>query len=346
MQILTSKEYLTYDDVLLVPQRSSIKSRKEISLDPKGRLANTIPIISANMDTVTEENMAIFMHAWGGLGIVHRFLSPTRLKEIIARCRAAGGFTPAVSVGINGDSDDLLEVALNARTKIYCIDVAHGHHDGVLDRISQLRSLTTNIEGATIIAGNVATTQACDDLISAGADVIKIGIGPGSHCTTRIVTGHGVPQLSALLECCEFVRSVGKESIADGGIRNSGDIAKALAAGATYVMLGRLLAGTDEAPGERVNRNGRWYKSYRGMASFEAQSDRGDFKAHRSTEGVSSLVEYTGSVIHTLSRMVNGLTSALSYTGARTLSEFRDKATFIRITHNSYIEGTPHGKGI
>lgn len=340
MQI-DNREYLTFDDVLLVPQYSDIASRKDVSISPNGRLPQVKPFISANMDTVTEENMAIAMHSNGCLGIIHRFLSPTRLKEIIARCHAAGGFAPAISIGINEDSNDLLEIALNARTKIYCIDVAHGHHSGVIRRISQLRRLTDGISDATIIAGNVATVDGCKALIDAGADIIKIGIGPGSHCTTRVVTGHGVPQLSAIIDCCKYIRESGKESIADGGIRSSGDVAKAIAAGADYVMIGRLLAGTDEAPGERVSRNGKWYKQYRGMASREAQAGRGMDKKH--AEGVASLVEYTGKVSDIISSLCGGLSSALSYSGARNLAQFREKAKFIRITHNSYIEGTPHG---
>jgi IMP dehydrogenase len=339
MRFLDSVEYLTYDDVLLVPGRSNIQSRHEVDLT-SGSLKLKTPLISANMDTITEENMAIAMANEGGMGIIHRFLPTTRLKEIIYRCRA-NGVEPAISVGINEDSNDLLEIGLREKIKVYCIDVAHGHHDGVIARIHQIRNLTD--KSAKIIAGNVATVAGCMDLMEAGADIIKIGIGPGSHCTTRVVTGHGVPQLSALLACCEAIRYHGKESIADGGIRNSGDIAKALAAGADYVMLGKMLAGCEEAPGQKAIKDGKYVKLYRGMASREAQADRGRGDAKIIAEGVASHVPYSGALCEALRPAIGGVKSAFSYTGARNISEFREKATFIRITHNSYIEGTPHG---
>lgn len=338
MRFLDNKEYLTYDDVLLVPGFSAVDSRHDADLT-SGRLGLKVPFISANMDTVTEENMAIAMANNGAMGIVHRFLSPARLQEIISRCRS-NGVRPAVSLGVNEDSNDLLDIALKFKVDILCIDVAHGHHIRVIERIAEIRGLAP---AATIIAGNIATVQAASDLIQAGADILKIGIGPGSHCTTRVVTGHGVPQLSALLDCCTFIREKGKESIADGGIRNSGDIAKALAAGADYVMLGKILAGCKEAPGESYIRDGKHIKVYRGMASREAQEDRGRSVEKIIAEGVKSLIPYSGSVSDVLRGLVGGVKSAFSYTGAHTINEFRDLATFIRITHNSYIEGTPHG---
>lgn len=336
-----NREFLTYDDVLLVPQYSEIASRHEVDIS-SGKLGLKVPFISSNMDTVTEENMAIAMHNAGGLGIIHRFLSPQRLDEIIVRCKAAGA-KPAVSIGINNDSKELVELAIKHKVQIYCIDVAHGHHAGVLRAIEKLRGLTSSIENVTIVAGNVATIEGAVALIRAGADVIKIGIGPGSHCTTRVVTGHGVPQLSALQECCPVIREHGCESIADGGIRNSGDIAKALATGADYVMLGRILAGCDEAPGYRTAINGRQVKTYRGMASREAQTSKGRDGSRIIAEGVASYIDYSGPVGDTVSRLVGGVKSAFSYTGARNIQEFRDKSTFVRITRNSYIEGTPHG---
>lgn len=340
MRFLTDKEWLTYDDVLLVPQCSSIRSRTNIDLT-SGKLKLKTPFISANMDTVTEENMSIAVSNCGGIGFIHRYLNPTRLKQIVQRCKAAGA-VPVVSLGINGDSDELLEVALTQKVKHYCIDVAHGHHIGVIERIQDVRQSTRKLEDVVIIAGNVATREGVEDLALAGADIIKVGIGPGSHCTTRIVTGHGVPQLSALIECVDEAKTHGVEIIADGGIRNSGDIAKAIAAGANYVMLGRLLAGCDESPCPIIrNKAGDKVKLYRGMASYSAQKSRNKTRA---PEGVLSYVKVSGPAEGVLINLRDGLCSALSYTAASNVPEFQEKACFIRVTHNSYIEGTPHGK--
>lgn len=330
-------EALTFDDVLLKPQYSEIVSRNKVLLT-SGKLELKLPIISANMDTVTEEDMAIAMHRAGGAGIIHRYLSPERLDQIIVRCRAAG-INPFISIGVTEQSSkELLAVALKRNVTNFCIDVAHGHHRLVGETLTMLRKIEeANKTKFTIIAGNVATKEGVVYLISKGADIIKVGVGPGSHCTTRIVTGHGIPQLTAILECAEEAAKFGSEIIADGGIRNSGDIAKAIAAGASYVMVGKLLAGTDEAPGKKFkDSSGKYMKSYRGMASREA-------RPHRSPEGVSSSVQYHGPVAPILEELKGGLSSALSYTGASDICEFQKKAIFVRITHNSYIEGTPHG---
>jgi len=342
----TSDCALTYDDVLLVPGHSDISSRHDIDLS-SGELNLSTPFISANMDTVTEENMAIAMHEQGGMGIIHRFLCPERLDQIIKRIKSTGG-SPCVSVGINGDSEELLHVAIKNKVRLYCVDVAHGHHVGVAARIADIRRLTKGWEDVTIIAGNVATPSGARFLVSAGANVIKVGIGPGSHCTTRIVTGHGVPQLTAikniynsLIEYWDDGSPV--EIIADGGIRNSGDIAKALAVGADYVMLGRLLAGCKETPVETISRDGKRYKLYRGMASFGAQKDRGRTKKNIISEGVASDVPETGHVSDIIGELRGGLASAYSYTGARNTKEFKEKAKLIRVTSSSYVEGQPHG---
>lgn len=332
-------EYLTFDDVLLVPQYSDIASRSEVDLS-HGRLGLKAPIISANMDTVTEENMAIAMHNAGGLGIIHRFLSKERLLQIISRCRSAGA-KPAISIGINKDSDDLMMAAIQAAVSIYTIDVAHGHHKGVIERIKQLRGLTSHLKDIEIIAGNVVMPDGVKDLVEAGATIIKVGVGPGSMCTTRVITGHGFPQLSAILQCSEAAKRYGVELIADGGIRNSGDIAKAIAAGADYVMVGKLFAGCDEAPGDKILRNGSAVKQYRGMASREAQDAAK--RAQRTPEGVATQVKATGPLEPIMNNLKGGLASALSYSGAHNIKEFKKNAKFIRVTHNSYIEGTPHG---
>ena len=348
MKFINSEEWLTYDDVLLVPQLSSIRSRKNIDLK-SGKLNLSIPFISSNMDTVTEENMAIAMYNAGGAGIIHRFLNADRLDQIIKRVKSCNAL-PIISVGVNEDSNDLILCALRNRCYAFCVDVAHGHHNAVAKRVMELRERIPHHthEGPIIIAGNVATPEGVRFLVEAGANIIKVGIGPGSHCTTRIVTGHGMPQLSAVAQCAaeakKFIEYLDNpiEIIADGGIRNSGDIAKALGAGADYVMLGRLLAGTNEAPGEVImdSKIGKKVKFYRGMASLSAQNSIGK---NRAPEGVSSTVEATGSVAKIIDNLADGLRSALSYTAVTNIAEFKEKATFVRVTHNSYIEGTPHG---
>ncbi len=346
-------EALTYDDVLLVPGLSEVNSRHDVDLAHGRILRLGIPFISSNMDTVTEENMAIAMSNEGGMGIIHRFLTPNRLDQIIKRCRT-NNVPVCVSVGINQDSNELLEVALANQVILFCVDVAHGHHTGVAERIKQIKIYTKSYGGATVIAGNVATREGALYLADAGADIIKVGVGPGSHCTTRVVTGHGMPQLTAVSivhgALVDWWLNNGDiklpqiEVIADGGIRNSGDIAKAFAAGADYVMLGRLLAGCEETPVDTIFHNGRHSKVYRGMASFEAQKSRGRSDKKIISEGVRSIIPLSGSVADVIGELRGGLASACSYTGALNIAEFKEKAKFIRVTHNSYIEGTPHGR--
>jgi len=340
-----SQEALTYDDVLLVPGLSEIISRHDVNLT-SGTLGLRTPFISSNMDTVTEENMAIAMHYQGGMGIIHRFLNSRRLDQIIKRIKSSGG-SPCVSVGINRDSEELLHVALKNKVNLYCVDVAHGHHTGVASRIKDIKRFTKGWPDVKIIAGNVATLDGAKFLADAGANIVKVGIGPGSHCTTRVVTGHGVPQLSAISEIYWGLRYDKPyehvEIIADGGIRNSGDIAKAIAVGADYVMLGRLLAGCTESPVETMIKNGKRCKIYRGMASFSAQKDRGRSKKRIIAEGVASIIAETGPVEDTIYELRTGLASACSYTGAITIEQFRAKAKLIKITNSSRVEGTPHG---
>lgn len=344
---------ITYDDVCLVPQFSTVQSRKDVNLDPKGRLPVTTPLIAANMDSVCEADMAFAMYKHGGLGIVHRFMDDARLREVVDQFYtlvdndALDEVDPrkhlALSIGTSPRSYEqipyLLEVA-----GVICIDIAHGHSQHVLDMTKTLRELIDrHSPNTTIIAGNVATPEAVADLARAGAHIIKCGVGPGSMCTTRVVTGHGVPQLSVIDKCSQAASSFGVEIIADGGIRNSGDIAKALAAGAHYVMLGSLLAGTDEAPGRVVTVDGEQYKEYRGMASYNAQKAIGKDETQIVPEGATRLKKCRGPVTDILYQLNGGLWSALSYTGCHDVPTFRQKAEFVRITSASRAEGEPHG---
>jgi IMP dehydrogenase len=467
---------LTFDDVLLVPHRSAIQSRKDVSTDtwltPGIRLS--IPIISANMDTVTETRMAIAMAQLGGIGILHRFMTIEQQADCVLRVKRSESLivespltiSPDASVeyarrrmedvdvgglvvvdennhllGIVTNRDVLLapkdevpvsqvmtprerlviaskdETLEEARRKLYehrieklplvdadgrlaglitaqdiikiqehpnatkdsrghlrvgaaigvrpddmeravscqaagadvlVVDIAHGHSDHV---IHMVRSLKQRFPNVPIIAGNVATAQGVRDLVDAGADAVKVGVGSGSICTTRIVTGFGVPQLSAIIECAEAGKALNVPIIADGGIRNSGDMTKSLAAGASTVMIGGLLAGTDESPGATVIREERRYKIVRGMASLSANMDRrildkGELAIEEwgevVPEGVEATVPYKGAMVDVIFQLVGGLRSGLSYAGACSIEELWQVAEFICITPSGMQESYPH----
>jgi len=336
MDINTLKTALTFDDVSLVPQYSTVKSRHDVDLSCGQHFgfSMTTPILSANMRTVTGTEMCKAISEAGGVGVLHRF-DDDYMGQIDRLNGDEINFIPSVGVD---DYVEILKYYNDVGIKNICIDVAHGHH-------SKMRSICNHIAdnyNFTIIAGNVCTVSGARFLASLGVEVIKVGVGPGSHCTTRVVTGHGVPQLTAILEIRDNLPNVG--IIADGGIRNSGDIAKALAAGADYVMIGRLLAGCEEAPSEAVLRPNGLKKIYRGSASYEAQAARRD-KRTIIAEGVQSEIPYTGAVGDVIKKLSNGIKSACSYTGAYNLKEFRRSAQFVKISPASFIEGTPHGMG-
>lgn len=468
---------LTYDDVLLVPQRSEIRSRAAADtstwLVSSIRLA--IPILSANMDTVTEAAMAIAMAQAGGMGILHRFMPAELQAEQVRKVKRAESFvvenpitiqptatlvearermastqigglvvtdgsgrllgmltardlllapdiqtrvdsvmTPrgrlitapqnepldaarlklhehrleklplvdgqdrvvglitaqdivnlqqhpqatkdakgrlrvGAALGVRSEDLERASACLEAGADVLVVDVAHGHTTYVIDIV---RSLKREFPGAPVIAGNVATAEGVRDLAAAGSDAVKVGVGSGSICITRIVTGFGVPQLTAVIECAEAGRQAGVPIIADGGIRNGGDLAKALAAGASTVMLGNLLAGTDESPGAPVIREGRRYKIVRGMASLTANVARREISAEDEIEpedwseivpeGVEAVVPYRGSVADVLHQLLGGLRSGMSYGGACNLEELYERAEFIRITGAGQAESQAH----
>lgn len=467
---------LTFDDVLLVPQRSSIHSRKDVLTSTRltRDIHLTIPILSANMDTVTETRMAIAMAQMGGIGILHRFMTIEQQVDCVLRVKRSeslvvespltispkasieharqrmdeedvGGFvvvdeenhllgivtnrdvllapdkqveirqvmTPRDSL-VTASKDETLEEARRklfehrieklplvddndrlaglitaqdiikiqkhpnatkdsrgrlrvgaavgvrpedmeravscqaAGVDVLVVDIAHGHSDHVIRMVSQLKGRFPNLP---VIAGNVATAQGVHDLAEASADAVKVGVGSGSICTTRIVTGFGVPQLSAILECAEAGRSLDVPIIADGGIRNSGDLTKSLAAGASTVMIGGMLAGTDESPGATVIREGRRYKIVRGMASLSANIERrllanGELAIEEwgevVPEGVEATVPYKGTVVDVIYQLVGGLRSGLSYAGAHSIEELWQAAEFVRISPSGMEESQHH----
>jgi IMP dehydrogenase len=475
---LRSETGLTFDDVLLVPRRSSMRSRSEVDTSTQlaRGISTAIPIISANMDTVTEYEMAIAMAQRGGIGILHRFMPVERQAEMVSKVKRAESFvvenpitiqpdstlmeartkmsethigglvvvdesgrllgmltardlllaqdstapvetvmTPreslvvapadeplpsarltlhkhrieklplvdasdrvvglitaqdivkmqehpqatkdgkgrlrvGVAIGIQPQEDlQRAEAGVKEGVDVLVVDVAHGHMDGVIDVV---RLLKREFPQVSIIAGNVATGAGVTDLAAAGADAVKVGVGSGSICITRVVTGFGVPQLTAVAECAAAGQEAGIPVIADGGLRNSGDITKALAAGASTVMLGSLLAGTDESPGAAVIRNGRRYKIVRGMASLTANVARKEVSREGEVdpeewlevvpEGVEAVVPYRGSAADILQQLVGGLRSGMSYAGARTIPELQKNAEFIRITPAGREESGVH----
>lgn len=334
------KDALTYDDVLLVPQFSDINSRSEVNTSSylDDNIVLDTPIISSPMDTVTETLMAVAMDNAGGLGVIHRYNEIEQQALLVKNLYYAGVENPAAAIGMTGDYMERASALASAGAYILCVDVAHGHH-AMMERC--LKTLKDHFgTDVHIMAGNVATREAYEALSRWGADSIRCNIGGGSICSTRIQTGHGVPGLQTILDCAES--ELDTPIIADGGIRNSGDIAKAIAAGADFVMVGSLLAGTDETPGAVVtDKSGDKYKIYRGMASRAAQSAwRGRMTS--APEGVSTTVPYRGSVEDILNDLSMGLKSGFSYSGSRTISEFQARAKFIRQTAASQTESGTH----
>jgi IMP dehydrogenase len=329
---------LTFDDVLLVPRCSDIKSRfsDEISLQTKllPNITLQFPILSANMDTVTEGRLAKELQQLGGLGIVHRFMSTEEHKQELEDFN----LNPAVAcIGVGENGLKRLEY-LSDICEAVLIDIAHGHSVAVFEQIQKIRKRFPQI---SIIAGNVATPDAAEFLSNAGAHCIKIGVGPGSICSTRIQTGNGVPQITAISEIAKRLEGTGKTIIADGGIKNAGDIVKALAAGAHAVMLGSLFAGTHEAPGEVFSSKGTPHKIYRGSASREAQSSWK--KTAKSIEGVKRTIPFKGPVELVFKDLIYNILSGMSYQGATNLEELRRNAVFVRQTSAGAIESNPHG---
>jgi len=472
---LEIREGLTFDDVLLVPRRSSIATRSQTNLQTKlsKNISLNIPIISANMDTVTESAMAVAMAREGGIGIIHRFLTISEQVNEVLKVKRSGSVIienpyfikpdqsvreavsymkekevsgllvtdsnsklvgiltrrdimfesestklvkdvmtsdvvtakPGISVseakkilqenrieklplvdekglvkglitskdimntdnypsaskdkkgrplvgsavGVKGDFMERTEALLEAGSDVIVVDIAHGHSDNAINTVRLIKKAFPTSE---LIAGNVATAHGAEDLIKAGVDAVKVGVGSGSICITRVITGSGVPQLTAVLDCAKIGKKYDVPIISDGGIRTSGDATKALAAGASTVMVGGILGGTDESPGSPVMKNGKRFKIYRGMASFYASlgrksketgsvsisEDLNDYVA----EGVEAMVPYKGSVTDIIKQLTGGIRSGLSYCGANTIQQMQENAEFMKMSRAGFAESQPH----
>lgn len=338
---------LTFDDVLLVPKKTNVQSRSYVDLTTKltKKIFLKLPLISANMDTVTESQMAIAIAKIGGIGIIHRFLTIEDEVEEVKKVKKENILVGA-AIGIRGDYQQRCQALIKAGADVIVIDIAHGYSTHLL---KVLKELTKKFPKTEFIAGNVATAEATEAIIRNGASAVKVGIGPGALCTTRIVTGAGVPQLTAIADCAEVAKKYQVPIIADGGIRQSGDIVKALAAGASTVMIGSLFAGCEESPALTFFRNNKKYKMTRGMASLMANIDRQkkdesikrDLKKY-AAEGVEAIVPYRGKVADLVDQLIGGIKSGFSYCGANTLSQLWKNAEFIQITQSSLIESAPH----
>lgn len=360
-----AKKGLTFDDVLLIPAESHVLPN-EVKLDTKlaSNLQLHIPLISAGMDTVTEGNMAIAMAENGGLGVIHKNLSIEAQVEEVKKAKGKtvdpnlphpavdnqGRLLAAAAVGVTSDTFERAESLLEAGADAIVIDTAHGHSAGVLRKIKEIREHFPN---ATLIAGNVATGEGTAALFDAGVDVVKVGIGPGSICTTRIVAGVGVPQITAIYDAASVAQKYGKKIIADGGIKYSGDVVKALAAGGNAVMLGSMFSGTTEAPGTIFTNEGKQFKSYRGMGSVGAMSQQhgssdryfqgGVNEANKLVpEGVEALVPYKGDVSNIIYQIDGGLRAGMGYVGAGTIEELIENSQFVQITNAGLRESHPH----
>ncbi len=333
------KKTYAYDDVLLIPQYSDITSRSEINIDTdlgKG-VKLSLPIIASPMDTVSEYFMAKAMHKAGACAIIHRYndieTQAAHVQKTIKKNKSA---IVGAAIGITDDYMQRAKSMYEAGASFICVDVAHGHHLLMKQALKELRYLVG--DDYHIMAGNVATLEGVNDLADWGADSVRCNIGGGSICSTRVQTGHGIPGLQTIMECSQTDRDV--KIIADGGIKNSGDMVKALAAGADAVMCGSLLAGATESPGELFYEKGLRWKVYRGMASKEAQLNwRGRYS---SFEGVSSRVPYSGPVENILNDIEKGIRSGFSYSGSRSLLELQAKAKFIEQTTSGLAESKTH----
>lgn len=361
MAKILEKDALTFDDVLLVPQYSEITPDMA---DVSTKLTNTfkmnVPFLSAAMDTVSEHKLVTALALAGGLGVIHKNMSiADQAKEVEmvknyeldnekykrALIDKKGRLCVGAAIGVTADMMNRVHALMDAGVDVFVLDSAHGDSKNIINAIKNLRLEYPNME---LIAGNVATYEGALDLMKAGASAVKVGMGPGSICTTRIIAGIGVPQLQAVMDCARASKEMNVPIIADGGIKYSGDVVKALAAGANTVMLGGLFATCEEAPGDIYESNGKKYRTYRGMGSIEAMAkgstDRYFQTGHKKfvAEGVQGIVEVKTTVEELVFQLIGGLKAGMGYCGSKDIPTLQEKGTFIKITNNALLESHPH----
>lgn len=361
MAKILEKDALTFDDVLLVPQYSEITPDMA---DVSTKLTNTfkmnVPFLSAAMDTVSEHKLVTALALAGGLGVIHKNMSiADQAKEVgmvknyefdneknkRALIDKKGRLCVGAAIGVTADMMDRVHALVDAGVDVFVLDSAHGDSKNIINAIKNLRLEYPSME---LIAGNVATYEGALDLMKAGASAVKVGMGPGSICTTRIIAGIGVPQLQAVMDCARASKEMNVPIIADGGIKYSGDVVKALAAGANTVMLGGLFATCEEAPGDIYESNGKKYRTYRGMGSIEAMAkgstDRYFQIGHKKfvAEGVQGIVEVKTTVEELVFQLIGGLKAGMGYCGSKDIPTLQEKGTFIKITNNALLESHPH----
>lgn len=361
MAKILEKDALTFDDVLLVPQYSEITPDMA---DVSTKLTNTfkmnVPFLSAAMDTVSEHKLVTALALAGGLGVIHKNMSiADQAKEVEmvknyefdnekykrALIDKKRRLCVGAAIGVTADMMDRVHALMDAGVDVFVLDSAHGDSKNIINAIKNLRLEYPSME---LIAGNVATYEGALDLMKAGASAVKVGMGPGSICTTRIIAGIGVPQLQAVMDCARASKEMNVPIIADGGIKYSGDVVKALAAGANTVMLGGLFATCEEAPGDIYESNGKKYRTYRGMGSIEAMAkgstDRYFQTGHKKfvAEGVQGIVEVKTTVEELVFQLIGGLKAGMGYCGSKDISTLQEKGTFIKITNNALLESHPH----
>ena len=344
----TIKEALTFDDVLLLPMYSNVlPSNTSIFLNLTKKISLKVPFFTSAMDTVTESRMAIAIAKEGGMGIIHRNLNVKDQSKEVKKVKNKKLLVGA-AIGTNREDLDRARSLVSHGADLIVIDTAHGHSEKVLNTLSKIKKI---IENVPVCVGNIATGEAAKKLYNSGADIIKVGIGPGSICTTRMVAGIGVPQISAIMEVKKALNKKKIKIISDGGIKFSGDIAKALAAGADAIMMGSIFAGTEESPGKKFKIKGKTYKVYRGMGSIGAMSAgsanryfQKNFKDKSKfvPEGVDGRVEYKGNVSKIIYQLQGGLRSSMGYIGAKKLNDIKKNAKFVKITKAGFYESMVH----
>ena len=342
------KDSLTFDDVTLVPQYSSVLPSKTVTATKLARnLDLKIPLMSSAMDTVTESKMAIAISKSGGMGIIHRNLSIEEQVREVKKVKK-NNYLVGAAIGVSPKDLERAKELSKVNTDLIVIDTAHGHTQKVLEMI---RKIKKKLKTCTLCVGNIATGKAAKFLADSGADIIKVGIGPGSICTTRLVAGIGVPQLSAVIQVKKALKNYKTKIISDGGIKFSGDIAKAIAAGADAVMIGSLFSGTIESPGKIFKHKGKLFKNFRGMGSVGAMSvgsaDRYYQKKFKNVskyvpEGVEGMVRFKGPVNKIIYNLVGGLKSSMGYLGAKTIQDLQKKGEFVKITKAGFYESMVH----